>query len=192
MFRENLNFLNVVQELYAKDKAEAGIALAAFEPDDFLMTQASLARHVYIIQSGVCKVTLEEENGKAYILDFLSTGELLGELEVIRDEPRLCSVQALGEVVAYKMTKAYFMQQLQKDLKLNSMLLEAFAERITNTSKKASFQKLYAVEDMLKKVMALQESTAVNISKADLSAYLGISVRSLNRSLKRLQEEEGS
>ena len=98
-------------------------------------------------------------------------------------------MQALGEVVAYKMTKAYFMQQLQTDLKFNRMLIEAFAERITNTSKKASFQKLYAVEDMLKKVMALQESTAVNISKADLSAYLGISVRSLNRSLKRLQEE---
>ncbi|HBT09402.1 MAG TPA: Crp/Fnr family transcriptional regulator, partial [Leeuwenhoekiella sp.] len=91
---------------------------------------------------------------------------------------------------AYKLTKTCFLNLLNTDLKLNRLIINAYAERITNTSKKASFQKLYTSENGLQRILKLQETENIEISKADLSAYLGISVRSLNRSLKKLKEEE--
>ena len=86
---------------------------------------------------------------------------------------------------AYKLTKACFLNLLNTDLKLNRLIINAYAERITNTSKKASFQKLYTTENGLQRILKLQETENIEISKADLSAYLGISVRSLNRLLKQ-------
>ena len=188
MFQEASNFLNFVEELYTQDTA--GVSLVEFNAKEMLMHQGSAAQHVFILKSGLCKISLVEENGKEYILAFLSTGEILGELELIRDEPRLCSVQALNKVEAYKLTKTCFLNLLNTDLKLNRLIINAYAERITNTSKKASFQKLYSTENGLQRILKLQETENTEISKADLSAYLGISVRSLNRSLKKLKEEE--
>jgi len=179
MFQEASNFLDFVEELYAQDTA--GVSLIEFNAKEMLMHQGAAAQHVFVL----CKIGLEEENGKEYILAFLSTGEILGELELIRDEPRLCSVQALNKVEAYKLTKACFLNLLNTDLKLNRLIINAYAERITNTSKKASFQKLYTTENGLQRILKLQETENIEISKADLSAYLGISVRSLNRLLKQ-------
>ena len=183
MFQEASNFLDFVEELYAQDTA--GVSLIEFNAKEMLMHQGAAAQHVFVLKSGLCKIGLEEENGKEYILAFLSTGEILGELELIRDAPRLCSVQSLNKVEAYKLTKACFLNLLNTDLKLNSLIINAYADRITNTSKKASFQKLYTTENGLQRILKLQETENIEISKADLSAYLGISARRLNRLLKQ-------
>jgi CRP-like cAMP-binding protein len=117
-----------------------------------------------LIRSGICKVYFEEENGKEYILEFLSTGEVLGELEVIRDESCLCSVESIVEVEAFKISKNYFLKLLNENLCLNKMIINSFAERIINTSKKASYQKLYSIEDSLKKIIEMQKENNRTIS----------------------------
>lgn len=65
---------------------------------------------------------------------------------------------------------------------------KSFTERIVNTSRKASLQKLYNIEDSLQRIVQMQEENGLEISKSDLSAYLGITIRSLNRALKSMKE----
>ena len=187
MLRENPDFLEYIKGLYAEHSEERVIRQVNFAPKDFLMRQGSVLREAYVIAQGVCKISIEEENGKAYILEFLGKGEILGELELLRDTGCLCNVQALEHVCVYSLPKAYFFKLLETDFKLNHLMIQAFAERISNTSKKASFQKLYTLEDTLKEFMRLQVEQQLEVSKQDLAEYLGISVRSLNRTLKNME-----
>jgi len=63
------------------------------------------------------------------------------------------------------------------------------ATRIVNTARRASYQQLYRIEYSLHQLVEMQKKQAITLSKEDIAAYLGISVRSLNRSLKQLKEE---
>jgi CRP-like cAMP-binding protein len=77
---------------------------------------------------------------------------------------------------------------LEKELSFNKLLMDSFAERIINTSTRASFQQLHTVEHTLSKLLSLLREQQINISKEDMAAYLGITIRSLNRTLKKLTE----
>jgi CRP-like cAMP-binding protein len=76
---------------------------------------------------------------------------------------------------------------IKNDLALNHLLLDSFAERIINTSSRASYQQLYTVEHTLTQLLNMQSKQGIQISKEDMAAYLGITVRSLNRILKDLK-----
>ena len=92
----------------------------------------------------------------------------------------------MTNVSVYAFSISYFKALLNNDLHLNALLLDAFAERIINTSSRASFQQLYTVEHSLSKLLELLSKQEITLSKEEMAAYLGISVRSLNRGLKKL------
>ena len=101
--------------------------------------------------------------------------------------PCLCSIEAITEVTVYSMSIPYFQSLIKNDLSLNNLLLDVFAERIVNTSSRASYQQLHTTEHTLSQLLEVK-SREMEISKEDMAAYLGITVRSLNRALKELQE----
>jgi CRP-like cAMP-binding protein len=51
-------------------------------------------------------------------------------------------------------------------------------------------QQLYTVEHAVKRLLELQTRQQLNFSKEDMAAYLGITLRSLNRALKHLSGKE--
>ncbi|WP_283250779.1 Crp/Fnr family transcriptional regulator [Chryseobacterium capnotolerans] len=124
---------------------------------------------------------------KSISLNFLGNGEILGEVELIKNIPCLCGIEALTEVVVYTINLSYFNELMQRDFILNNLLLNSFAERIINTTSRASYQQLYTVEHTLAQLLKMQAKQNIQISKEDMAAYLGITVRSLNRILKDLK-----
>lgn len=184
MLRTNTDFLTYIDKLYQSDQSE--ISLQNFEKDSLLLRQGEKSHRVFIIKEGIAKCFFAEENGKDYILEFMSKGQVLGEIEVIRQIACLCNVAALTDLQVYVIPAASFKALLAKDFTLNKILLEELAERIINTSSRASFQQLYTVEHGLAKLLELQEKQNLTINKEDMAAYLGITLRSLNRALKSI------
>lgn len=184
MLRTNAKFLTYIEVLYQSHQLE--ISLQNFEKDDLLLHQGEKSHRVFVIKEGIAKCFFLEENGKDYILEFMSKGQVLGEIEMVREIACLCNVAALTALEVYVIPASIFKQLLTKDLILNKILLEELADRIIHTSSRASFQQLYTVEHGLAKLLALQERQGLEISKEDMAAYLGITLRSLNRALKRV------
>ncbi|MGG5576162.1 Crp/Fnr family transcriptional regulator [Myroides sp. C15-4] len=190
MLRTNLDFLSYIESIAHKDIIADKIQLIQYKPKDILLTQGEQITKIIVIREGITKCFITEENGKEYIPEFLSRGEIMGEIEYLGKMPCLCSVEALSYVDAYVIPLSIFDHLLKTDLTFNNVLLSVEALRVYHTSERASFQQLYTVEHALEKLLTLQEKNQVDISKEDMASYLGITTRTLNRALKKIQEEE--
>ncbi|KXX66895.1 Crp/Fnr family transcriptional regulator [Flammeovirga sp. SJP92] len=188
MLRKNQSFLEYIEQLYAQQERKDKIIVKTYKPGQKLLFQDEKLTKVIIIKTGITKCYFTEENDKDYIFEFLGEGEIVGEVEFIRKVPCLCSIEVITEVTAYAIALDYFTDLIKTDLRLNNILLDVFAQRIINTSSRASFQQLYSIEHSLGKLLALQEQQEIAISKENMASYLGITIRSLNRTLKKLYD----
>ncbi|WP_439557085.1 Crp/Fnr family transcriptional regulator [Dyadobacter sp.] len=187
MLRTNLSFLSYIEFLFDNPQNRQHIVLEVFPRKATILSKGSVTKKVYFVKSGVTKCFMSEENGKDYIIEFLGEGEIVGEIEAIKNSVCLCNIEAITEVHAYALTVSYFHALLEQNPKFNRLLLEEMAERIINTSSRSSAQQLYTMEQGLKKLLEFQSGQKTTLSKEDMASYLGITVRSLNRALKSLQ-----
>ena len=190
MLRTNQSFLAYVSNLYETQNRKEDIIVRSFEEGELLVSQNEEVNKVILLREGIVKCSLTEKNGKEYILEFSGSGEIIGELESIREVKALCTIEALTAVKVYSISIPYFRKLLKEDIVFNGFLLNVFAERISNTSSRASYQQLYTVEESLNRLLELQSEQNIKISKENMAAYLGVSVRSLNRSLKSLLNKD--
>jgi CRP-like cAMP-binding protein len=190
MLRTNSAFLGYIEQLYGLQHRKEEILIKEFSEGQLILQQGQKAARVYLIKEGITKVFFDESNDRGFIVEFLGKGEVLGDIEVIKNIPCLCNIQALTPVQAYAISIPFIRSLLEKELSFNKLLLEAYAERIINTSTRASFQQLHTIEHTLGNLLELQRVQGLHISKEDMAAYLGITIRSLNRALKKLKPEE--
>lgn len=186
MLRTNLTFLSFIESFCAEYK-EPNITLKTFPAGQRFIEQGEKIRNIYIIKDGITKCYISEENGKDFIIEFLGKGEVVGELEALKKIDCLCSVAAISEVTAYAIPDHFFLSLIEKNTEFTNILLQELSTRIIQTSTRASFQQLYTLEYGLLKLLKLQTNEHISISKEDMAAYLGISVRSFNRTLQQLK-----
>lgn len=187
MLRTNQSFLSYLEQLYKAQPLKEDIVLKSFPKGERLFVQHENTSKIMLIKTGLTKCFFTEDNDKEYILEFLGEGEIVGEIELIRKIPCLCNIEAMTAVTVYAIAIPYFIALLKNDIGLNNLLLDVYAERIVNTSSRASYQQLHTTEYSLAKLMDLQAKYKIEITKDEMAAYLGISIRSLNRALKSLR-----
>lgn len=186
MLRTNQSFLAYIRKLYEQQERKENIIVKQYAKGQKLFSQNETATKIMVIREGITKCFFTEHNDREYIVEFLGNGEIIGEIEFIRQIECLCNIEALTEVMVYAIAPDYFSQLINNSLELNNLLLNVFAERIINTSSRASYQQVYTIEHSLGKLLELQTRQEISISKEDMASYLGVAVRSLNRVLKNI------
>lgn len=186
MLRTNQAFLNYLEGLYRKQESKDDMTIKSFSNGEKIVIQGQKPAEIMLVKEGIAKCYFVEENAKEYIVEFLGRGEIIGEIELIKNIACLCSIEALTNVTVYAVDIPYFKSLIKNDIILNNLLLESFAERIINTSSRASYQQLYTTEHTLVQLIKMQDKQGIQISKEDMAAYLGITVRSLNRILSKM------
>lgn len=188
MLRTNEAFLSYLEHLYAKQERKEDITIKSFPKGKRILEQNEVPSKIMLINEGITKCYLAEENDKEFIIEFLGKGEIIGEIEFIKNINCLCSIEAMTDVSVYAISTSYFRSLIKSDITLNNLLLNVFAERIINTSTRASYQQLYTTEHNLSKLLEMQSKQEIEISKDNMAAYLGVTIRSLNRALKSLDK----
>ncbi len=183
MIRTNQEFLQLIKQL-------PDMQMLTVPPGKQLFKQDERAHHVYFISRGIAKCYITEDNGKDYILEFFGEGEIIGELELLRDAPILSNVDALTELTLYKADKYTFWQLIDTNKDFNRVMLKELATRVSQLAIRVSYQQLYPVEYSVLKLLSLFSHEELPLSKQDLADYMAITVRSLNRSLKQLKERQ--
>jgi cAMP-binding proteins - catabolite gene activator and regulatory subunit of cAMP-dependent protein kinases len=180
MIRKNLQLLQLTEAMEGKT------TLRNIKAGERFIHQDEQLSHVYIIKTGIAKCFITEDNDKAYILEFLGEGEVLGEIEAIRKQKTICSVEAVTSLTVYLMSHAEFLHCIQTKPDFNKAILELLATRVANSSIKSARQQLYALSEILPRLLDMLDAQKITFTKQDLADYMGISVRSLNRLLQEL------
>ena len=184
MIRKNKELLHYIADLFHRNKSH--ISVEQHPINHKILTQDKRCKWVYIIKKGITKCYISDENGKDFIQEFLAEGMEFGELEVFTKNNSFCNIESITEVVIYKMSHAFFNSLLEKDYKFNNIIMKALAEKIAYKAPRHSFQQSYPIEDNLLRLKQDYSSLTEVISKKDISNYLGITIRSLNRAYKKL------
>lgn len=187
MIRYNQELLACISEIAVKDKV---ISENLIQPKELLLQQNKEIHHLFIIKEGMAKCYITENNGKDYILEFLGSGEIIGELEVLNETKSITNIEAISNLSVFKIEKSHFLEILQKNWNFNLLIMKELAMRISQTASRASYQQNYPLEYSILKLIYLFSNQPLKLSKKDLADYLGITVRSLNRTLLALQQKD--
>lgn len=190
MIKKDFSLKNAFAGLKAEMNLPGNISQKLFSKGAFVIHQGNRAEAVHLIHKGVVKCFITESNGREYIVEFLGEGEFLGDLEILIGRPCLCTVQAMTELTVFKLKADLYFDMIEKGGELAKLMMQQLASRLHRTSGRASYQQIYPIEYALLKLLASLQENEVIIKKQDLSDYLAIPVRSLNRNLGKLSDDD--
>ncbi|WP_210465853.1 Crp/Fnr family transcriptional regulator [Rufibacter roseolus] len=157
---------------------------------DVLLKQGTAPKGVYILTSGLVKVTRTTAAGQVFTLGVFGPGEVEGDVEALMHMPHFCTVQALTACRFYHINSDVFLKMLAREEEFNLLMHRSMASKMLNTSLQSSIQNTNRLYFTL--LIVLRELSRLNelqISKPLLTELLGTSQRNLNRLLRQLEEE---
>lgn len=164
------------------------LQVEVFKPRQTIIHQEKFGRYVHIIKEGIAKCFVEEANGKEFVQEFFGEGKLLGEIEALTSTESFSNVMALSSVRTYSMKKDDFLSMVENEENVGLMVSRAIANKLRDTAVRASLQQSYTIEYCLKELLEFQNRNSISINKRDIANYLGITVRSLNRTMKSIEQ----
>ena len=187
MIRTNPELANYIQSLWA---LEGSLILKKdFGPKEVIIEQDLRYAKVHLIREGIAKCYITDENGKAFIQEFLGKGMEFGELEVFDNHTTICAVESITALKTYAISHNAYRKLLDTDPKFNRLIMKALANKIRYKAPRHSYQHSYPIEDNLIRLKQLFPEFTQVISKKDIANYIGITPRSLHRALKELKEK---
>ena len=115
MIRVNKELLDFVSEFYGLETNDL-ISEQTFSPKKIVIEQGAEVKFVHIIKSGIAKCNLSNENGTDFIQEFFGAGEIFGEIEMFNNDESFCSVEAITNLVLYKISMKNFYKLYQNKL----------------------------------------------------------------------------
>lgn len=189
MIRKNKKFLNYLDEFNLNDPNN-GIAEITFSSSEKIIEQKRNVHSVFIVKSGIAKCYMTEDTGKDFIQGFFGEGHIFGELELLNVNLSFCTIEAITEMVLFKIPGNQFNNLLENNKNFNYQILKLLASKIRFSSLRHSYQQSHpSLHNFLRLKENFPELTN-KISKQDIANYLGITERTLNRTLNSLKEKE--
>jgi CRP-like cAMP-binding protein len=121
-----------------RDALDALGVRRAFPRGAALMFEHEPGERVMLVLAGRVKVTRVGADGREMLLSIRDPGDVLGELALIDDEPRLATVTALEPVQALAIPPTIFRRHLETTPRVAVALLEVEARRFRETTLKRS------------------------------------------------------
>lgn len=85
-----------------------GVQIENVCPGVNIIDQYEISALFYVVVSGKCEVVQTTSNGEIQSMRTLSSGDIFGEIGLIHDSVRSCTVQALTDVTLYELNKHLF------------------------------------------------------------------------------------
>jgi CRP/FNR family transcriptional regulator, cyclic AMP receptor protein len=170
-------------------RAEAG--RSTFARGEALMHAEQVPREVLLLRSGRVKVSAATPGGRRLLLAFRGSGDLVGELSAIDEQPRSASVVALEPVEALVLPGARFRALLDQHPQAALALLRVLAERLRDADAKrvrlAGYTTMGRVASSLVELSDRFGEGGVPLSQEELAEWSGSSLESVARTLQTMR-----
>ena len=178
--------------------AELGVR-RDFPRGAILMYEGEPGERVMLLESGRVKVTRIEAAGHETLLSIRDPEDIVGELAVIDDGPRLATVTALEPVRALVIASSVFRAHLRNAPGVAVALLEVVTRRFRETTiKRSQFAASDTIGRLAARIVVLAERYGTSragvidielaLSQEELAAWTGASRAGVAKALQTLRE----
>jgi CRP-like cAMP-binding protein len=154
------------------------------------LRQDELAPGLFLICSGLCRVSTSSANGREILHAFVGAGEVVGEIEYFAGAPLSCTVEAARRTEAWFLSSGAVDALLAREPGLAIGLATTMARRYHDELARMAERITYPVAHNVLRIclahMRDHGDPRIALPKRDLAEYLGTSARHLNRVLKQL------
>jgi CRP-like cAMP-binding protein len=119
-----------------------------FHPNEILFCEYEPGNDFYLIKEGKVKIT-KTVGSSIKTLDVLESGDILGEMAILEEQPRSATAIAITEVKALNFNRANFEMLMTKNPALAMKLLNIFSVRIYDAKRRLM---ILLMDDILGKV----------------------------------------
>jgi len=174
-------------------------SVRSFDRGRALFHEAQIADSVFVLRSGIVKVTSTTPTGREVVLAFRGVGELVGDLAALDGEPRSATIRAVERVEALRLTTQAFLGFLEDRPAVALVLLRMLATRLRDAdAKRIEFSTFTTIERVAVRLLEFSErfgreedSGAVRISlplsQEELAGATGASLESIGRALQTMR-----
>lgn len=162
-------------------------------PHSIFIKQDDTSRDVYFILSGNVRVYKLTEEGKEVHLALLSSGDIVGEMALIDNEPRSANVETIQETQLLFIRGSDFDNLLLHHPEMNIHLLRILSKRIreidTNTERISTKTLPERTLDTLNILAHHFKNRKITLSQEELSLIIGATRARVTEALQILQNE---
>jgi CRP-like cAMP-binding protein len=106
--------------------------MVSFQDGDVVFNSGDSADYAYVIMEGAVDILSETEKGSEAILT-LTQNQLIGELGLLNNTPRIATLVAHGNLLAMKITAEMFFRILRDNSEVALDVIRMLSTKITNT-----------------------------------------------------------
>ena len=160
-----------------------------FQKNDYICTQGKAITELTYIFSGKVKIVRSLSNGKEHILEMPQQPQLLGDVELMTNQPAGSSVIALEEVQAVQLPLNN-KEELLKDPVFLYQIGHNLAMALHKQGITASTNASYSVKERLAThMLSIEEEGVFQLSPSILAASFGTSYRHVQRVIKQFIDQ---
>ena len=106
--------------------------IVTFEDGDIVFNSGDSADYAYVIREGAVDIITETEKGPIVTVT-LSQNQLIGELGVLNNTPRIATLIANGNLRAMKITAEMFFRILRENTEVALDVIRMLSDKLTRT-----------------------------------------------------------
>ncbi len=179
----------------------AGIAReTTLEPGAVLFDQGDESDGLYVITSGIVRITLTSEDGREATINLAEEGEVIGEMALLDGLPRSAGAAALTETKLIYIPRTPFLQLLEGSTRLARQIILTLCERLRATNAQIDqaifhdlrhrllvlLRQIALIHGRVESDMAVVE---LDLTQGALAKMLGASREAVNKQLRALAKE---
>lgn len=168
-----------------------------FKRGEVLMEQGKMSNALFIVLAGRARVVMTDSKGREVILATLKTGDYVGEMSLIDNEPHSASVVADQQVDALVLGRDGFLHCLGENMAVAYAVMHGLVQRLRTADQKIGSLALMGVYGRV--AMVLLDSAEMDdqdallirdkVSRQDIAKMVGASREMVSRVMKDFEEQ---
>lgn len=170
------------------------VKLHLYEKHEYILHSNSELEYYYLLVDGRIKVSYPFENGKPMYLKFYKPFITVGDLELMKNTPVLCDVEAVVQTYMIVIPVSILRSKYLKHVGFLQHLVDSLSDKLFATINNSSYNYIYPLENRLSSYL-IEQFTDKNYIRLDesyqtIAEFLGTTYRHLSRTLKELEEKK--
>jgi CRP/FNR family cyclic AMP-dependent transcriptional regulator len=112
--------------------------MVSFQNGDVVFNSGDIADYAYVIMEGAVDVITETDKGPIVTVT-LSQNQLIGELGLLNNTPRIATLVANGNLLAMKITADMFFRILRENSEVALDVIRMLSDKLTSTHDQVEF-----------------------------------------------------